>query len=186
MTELIKNRKWTKGLINKFYPVPDVIKLYSRYKKGQLIKLYNIYKVIEIENSKEFKIEFNKLKNKRRILSEKMKKINEIKLQNTLDFIESINLKIVKIEDKKSLYNLALNNYNRLNPKKKLLVLEDVSEEFIKRITINYLRHNFTKYHKYLFKIDNAKNMVGRKLAYKRLRYKINKLIFETYPYLKN
>ncbi len=54
----IKNRKWTDLMIRKFLGKPDKLVTNPHYSLGPKMKLYRLERVIEAENSPEFKEAF--------------------------------------------------------------------------------------------------------------------------------
>jgi hypothetical protein len=76
-------RGWNIKLIEKFYPIPDELKTNPYYYHGSLMKLYNIYKVHQIEETLEFKTEMIIInKNKERRNGYKNKKKEEIMIND--------------------------------------------------------------------------------------------------------
>ena len=61
-------------------------------------------------------------------------------------------------------------------------ILHIYKATLLKRITINYLRHNMTNYHHKLTKLFGQ---VGKNIAYQILKDKVNNVILEKYDYLR-
>lgn len=54
----IKSRKWTDGMIRRFLGNPDLLEVNPHYSLGPKMKLYLLKRVIEAENSAEFRKAF--------------------------------------------------------------------------------------------------------------------------------
>lgn len=171
-SELIKTRGWTNSLIKKFLPTPDATKTNPIFKSAAPMKLYNINKVKRIERSKAFK-EAKEVAQKKK---DSAQKATETKKANTFKRIENLNFNILGI-DKKRLIQRAINHYETYHDTKVIYA----DEEFINRITINYLRHNCTKYDKVL---DGLYGSVGKQEAHDIIKQKLNDTIKEKYTWL--
>ena len=103
---------------------------------------------------------------------------------NILNYIDTLDLKIKIFKSKQDLYKAALkeyNDYNNYTNKKTKLKYKSCDESFLKRISINYLRHTCTNYEDQLVNMfNNDKNKRG----YNKLKTKVNDKIYETYPFL--
>ncbi len=63
-TQLIK--RWSKTLVDLYFPIPSDIRVNPKNKKYALMQLYDVNRVIEIEHLEVFKEELRKLLERRR------------------------------------------------------------------------------------------------------------------------
>lgn len=173
-------RGWTKTLVKKFFPKPHDTKPNNMYRSAAPIKLYEEKIIKSVEQTKDFKKEFEKVK-KRRESSKKAIKTKKAKLLKEIDSIDFEVLIFSKYEllDRAiNHYNnrqLFLNNYDNYASKKS-------DKEFLKRIQVNYVRHVLTAYEEKLIRIAGK---VGVNDAYKVIKNKVFNKISEAYPFLK-
>jgi hypothetical protein len=175
-TEIIKTRSWTETLIKKHLGEPDLLKSNPHYKGGSQMKLFLLERVIKVENSKEFQVDFEKSK-KRRSGAIKMVKT---KTDNLIDHINNLEIVVEKI-DLHKLLNATINQYNSRN------VFSWMNEKTLdiktkNRLMVNYIRHHLTSYESFL---DDINFQVGKLKAYKTLNRRIYDKIAEVYPLLK-
>ena len=175
-TDLISIRKWTERLIKKYMPVPDEIRNNPHYGRASEMKLYKISRVESIEKNEQFLIDFQKT-----ILRRKSSlKMVETKKDNLL--IEIFELPIsVEIIPRNELVPLVIDDYNDRNYYKDYLILRDLDQSTLERLTVNYIRHQLTSYDQCLGLIFSK---VGKKEGYRLLIERIYNCISESYPEL--
>lgn len=178
-TNLKNERHWSDSLIFKFLKEPDLLKDNLNNRKSKC-KLYLIEKVINIENTEEFKQEFEKIEKRRNssIISADKKR------QKLLNYIDNLTITLRKFENKEKLYKAAKKHYNQLQNELGNYMNcanNDVDEDFMKRISINFLRHTSKEYE---IELDKLIKKIGRHQAYFLLKNKVNELIYETYSFL--
>ena len=175
-TDLISIRKWTDRLIKKYMPVPDTIKKNPHFRRASEMKLYKISRVESIEKNEQFLIDFQKT-----ILRRKSSlKMVETKKDNLL--IEIFELPIsVEIIPRNELVPLVIDDYNDRNYYKDYLILRDLDQSTLERLTVNYIRHQLTSYDQCLGLIFSK---VGKKEGYRLLIERIYNCISESYPEL--
>lgn len=169
--------KWTNSIIEKHFPQCSMEKPNPYNRKGSTIKLYDAREVERIEKTQSFKDDMEKAM-KRRIASLERadKKRNEL-----ITKANAIKINIPNYE-KNKLIKDACNHYNDHNGYANYNIATPSSDEtFLKRITINYLRHQCTSYDK---ELDNFFNNVGVQEAHDILKERINKAIKEKYEWL--
>ena len=86
----LKLRGFTEFSIKRFLKEPDKI-IKDSYRKYYL---YDLKRVIEVENNEEFKEWFSKNKNKREILKQKKIEYNEKQKEINLDIVKSFKVNI--------------------------------------------------------------------------------------------
>lgn len=179
----LKARNWTQGLIKKFLGAPDLIKTNPFYKNAGPMQLYLEERVIQIEQTQEFKAQLQKKQKHREISKIKMLQTNKKKREQLAKEIEELQIKIPNIPEKE-LLKRAIHHYNNLwierNQYEKYASLQS-PEEFLNRITVNYLRHCCTEYENIL---DSLYNQVGKQEAAIKLKTKILQAIAKKYPNL--
>lgn len=180
-TELCK--RWSQSLIDKYFPICSEEKPNPQYKRGSPMQLYDISEVRNIESKEAFKADLKKVqKRKVAALERAMRKREELML-----YANGVQIKIPTIE-KDELIQRACNYYNRWNDWRlykygdfvRATPLSD--ESFLKRITINYLRHHCTHYDDELQKFLKK---VGKQAAHDILQQRINDAIMQKYEWLK-
>ena len=200
---IINSRGWSKRLIDKYLVSPDKKATNPYYTSGPKMKLYCVWRVIEAENDKEFKEDFiqtQKNKEMGRAASDIYKSKLEKQLKDWLEKVER-KVKIVQMPVDK-LIKKAIRHYNTIHAEKidegeKALVNFKIDEGliekftdiecdqidvlFLRRITMNYLRHNFNQYD-VLLEESNIK--YWKEEAYTKMKSIIQQRIFEKYPYL--
>lgn len=178
----IKSRGWTDKLIEIFLKSPDKEAKNPIYRCASPMKLYLIKRVEEIEQSSEFKQRI--LENKKRIDGSKQAVIT--KKQRLLDEINKMKIYL----DRKNIDIIRKNAIHSYNEFKQSLSYEYGDFEytpateksdviFLRRIMVNYLRHNMSNYDEHLERIFGK---VGKTEAYKILNTKIYDKIKEIYP----
>jgi hypothetical protein len=175
-SEIIKTRNWTESLIKKHLGESDLLKTNPRYKSGSQMKLFLLERVLKVENSKEFQVDFEKSK-RRRAGAIKMVKT---KTDNLIDNINNLEVVVEKIDFYK-LLNDTINQYNSRN------IFSWINEKTLdnktkNRLLVNYIRHHLTSYESFL---DDINCQVGKLKAYKTLNRRIYDKIAEVYPLLK-
>ena len=139
-TEIIKTRNWTESLIKKHLGEPDLLKTNPHYKSGSQMKLFLLERVIQVENSKEFQVDFEKSK-RRRIAALNMIKT---KTENLIHNINNIEIMVEKIDFYKLLKD-TIDQYNSRN------IFSWINEKTLdnktkNRLIVNYIRHHLTSY----------------------------------------
>jgi len=182
----LKYRGWTNASIVKFLKTHDSEAINPYYKSSATMKLYLIDRVELIENTKEFKdflvqSKLRKESSKKAIETKKAKLINDITIWQP----------IVKKEDYNKIVKESIKSYNNF---KQDIALERNNfdfvpaslrsdKEFLQRIVVNHLRHQFTNYED---KLESIYGKVGKGEVYKIINRKIYSAIASTYPSLKN
>lgn len=200
---IIKSRGWSKRLIDKYLVTPDKSATNPYYATGPQMKLYYVWRVIEVENDDAFKVDYLQTQERKeagKLASETYKNKLEQHLIEWLNKVEK-KIKIVQMPVDK-LIKKAIKHYNtihaeRIDEGEKVLVNFKIDEEliekftdiecdqidvlFLRRITMNYLRHNFNQYD-VLLEESNIK--YWKEEAYTKMKSIIQQRIFEKYPYL--
>ncbi|MBQ7993643.1 MAG: hypothetical protein IJ252_11515 [Solobacterium sp.] len=174
----LKERGWSEKLIQEFLPLPREVQNphYSRMS----MYLWKEKDVIEAEKRQEFAdhLEKRKVFQKRaqaavRTKNEKMKvilakAIEEIEVQE-LDYEEVVER---ALQAKQNWYDMT-DQYERC--------AYGADEKTVQRWTVNYIRHNLTKYDAFLW---SAKGKTGISFAYPLYRKAVLEKISDVYPYL--
>ena len=185
-TDIKKQRGWTNKLLSLFLPEPDEIRDNPLYRSAPKMQLFDLNKIIGIEESQEFKLEKN-IAEKRKLYA---KKAIDTKLYQIKSFVDGIEINI-PIYKRSKLIKLACKSYNDFQDQK-CLEYSDINMEranknsdpaFLNRICVNYLRHNACDYDNYL---NNINGKVGKFNAYTKIRNKIFEDIAIKYPFLKD
>ena len=173
-TALLQRDGWTKTVIKKLNFQPDVLKNHYLYGKHCNIKLFSIKKVEEKERSKEF-IELMYGVQKRKARAQRGV---QTKVKNILQKIISLPITVKRVEN---VTNLALTSYNDWNAQRmySYVTFASASQAFLDRISVNYIRHNLTKYGE---NIEELCGKVGRLNVYDVERFLVLSEIASVYP----
>ena len=177
----LKNRGWTDSVISKHLGEPDALKDNPYYKNGPKIKLYDINRVIEMEQNQTVvkALEGAKKRSesgKRRAL-EQAKKLKE--------YIQSLKIEIPIMTEKK-LIEEACHHYNLLweyRGQYDKHATPSADKDFLRRIAVNFLRHEFTDYDQELERMFGKSGSINGK---QQLKDKVLDHISETYPLLRD
>ena len=180
-TELCK--RWSQSLIDKYFPICSEEKPNPQYLCGSPMQLYDVAEVRYIESKDAFKEDLKKVLKRKIAALERAKR----KREELMMYANGVQIKIPTIE-KDDLIQRACNHYNRWN-EWKLFEYADYNratpssnESFLKRITINYLRHHCTHYDDELQKFLKK---VGKQEAHDILQQRINDAIIQKYEWLR-
>jgi len=174
-TELTK--RWSLNLIDFYFPKPTLEKPNPRYKRGAPMQLYDINMVKRIEATNTFKNDFKDvLKNKVAGLERARKKREELMM-----YANGVRINIPDYE-KNKLVQKACDHYNNWHYYDDNYASPTSDESFLKRITINYLRHQCTTYDEELSKFFKK---VGVREAHDILQERINEAIKQKYEWLR-
>ena len=169
-------RKWTDALIKKYMPVPDEIRNNPHYGRASKMTLYKISRVESIEKNEHFLIDFQKTILRRKSSA----KMVETKKDNLLIEISELPISVEFIP-RNELVPLVIDDYNDRNYYKDYLILRDLDQSTLERLTVNYIRHQLTSYDQCLGLIFSK---VGKKEGYRLLIERIYNCISESYPEL--
>jgi hypothetical protein len=154
------------------------------YKSASPMKLYLESRVKLQEKNKRFIEWIKNSKTKRANLSKARKQVVENKKEQLMLFIEEIEVIIPKYK-KRKLTAMAIAHYNDLWKSRgdyEKFANEDSDISFLKRITKNMLRHEFSDYEDRLCEIFGQ---IGVSEGYIILKKKVNNEINKVYPFLK-
>ena len=174
---------WSNSLIEKYYPQCSDERINPHYRYGSPMQLYDVGKVRYIESRDDFKADYKKVLKRKIVALESAKK----KREELMMYANGVQIVIPEYE-KDKLIQKACDHYNwwhtwnnedeydycRASPSS--------NELFLKRITINYLRHQCTCYEEELKKFHKK---VGVKEAHNILQARINEAIKLKYEWLR-
>ena len=194
LTKTQLTKRWSRDLVEGYFPFPSEMRDNPRHPRGAPMQLYDINQIKKIERRKTFKAEFDKVA---------LKKVSAAKAVATkydelISHIKNMEINLPNY-DRDRLTELACKSYNKLHrpiqrdwedwvdfqerlhdwtPASK----EYSDESFLKRITINYLRHKCTIYEK---ELRRHYGKVGRMDAHDVLQTRINEAIKQKYEWLR-
>lgn len=179
----IRERGWTQKLITIFLPNPDLVLPNPHGKKRSPMKLYDKSKVIEIEQTEEFKRQQERAME--RVAS--ANKAIQTKTAQLMAWVENLTIDVPFVPKDKLIQD-ACNAYNAWQAVRELRRDEeryhatpDSDEEFLNRIVTNYLRHCMTPYDA---KLRSVAGKTGKREIYCILKKKVNDAILEKYDWL--
>lgn len=176
----LKERGWTKKMIDTFLPEPDKTAPNPYYKKAPDMRLYCLKRVLTKERTKKFaEALLNAQKRK-----QSAAKAVETKLSKTMDYVNNLKIVIPGME-KSRLIELACQSYNEfhyyIGDYDGRTASPDSDITFLSRICTNYIRHNCTQYENDLEKMFGK---TGVQEGHDMLQKKINDAIYEKYPWI--
>ena len=162
----LKQRGWTDGLIKKFLPKPDETKTNPIIRSAAPMKLYKIKRVERIEKSEKFIKEMENI-SRRKIAA---RKAVETKTAKIIEWANTVKINVPTFS-KDKLERNAIYHYQQYHD---TIICGPIDEDFINRISTNYIRHECTKYDRIL---DSLYGSVGKQKAYDIIKEKINQEI---------
>lgn len=180
----LKDRGWTDGTIAKFLVKADVETKNPVIKTGAPMKLYSLDRVEQVEAVPEVRAALDRTASQKSTRSAAASTAAETRRSKLMDWVAELEVEIPIFEIQK-LLNLSVNHYNhfwqdrRGSDSKHATIRDDA--DFLRRIVINFLRHECTDYEDRLLKLFGK---VGRDEAYCEIKDKVNNKIIETYPCL--
>ena len=175
----LKLRGWTDTLIRVLLGEPDQLKTNPHYRTGPKMRLYKLDRIIIAESTDAFL--------NRRVRANGAKKAVGTKRLNLLEHVNSISIEINTISTEE-LTRLACEAYNDLweghhGFSRKEWKMANVTDDhlFIRRITVNYLRHEVSPYEGTL---KSLFGMVGVREGSKLIKERVLDRIAEAYPHL--
>ena len=168
----LKQRGWTDASIRRFLGEPDWKKRNPVYATAAPVRFYCCDRVAAAEASPEYRDWLEKSK----VRSENARKKAERRKAELLEWVDEIEITIPKIDD---VTENAVRHYNAYweDSEKRASINDD--EEFLARITVNYLRHMCSKYERQLAVLFGRP---GADEAYRQLKIRILEAIARTYP----
>jgi len=180
----LKSRGWTDKSIESFLTKPDKTANNPYYKSASPMKLYLTSRVLVAEQSRAY-IAFQNVSNKRKASS---LKATQTKKNQLLQRIKGCKIELEQ-KSPTEVKQDAIVSYNDFKEQmcwerehEYTPATENSDDEFLNRITVNYLRHNLSNYDDQLAAIFGR---VGVGDAYAILNEKIYAKIAETYPHLR-
>ena len=180
----LKYRGWTEGNIKNFLGEPDLLVKNPHYRSAAEMKLYSIDRVVSIESTDEFQNWQKSNEARRQKLKSSALKTMEKRRQELFRFVDTLEVVLPKFE-KNKLRKQAVASYNALwasRGKCEKSATLSASDEFLDRISVNFLRHECSEYE---HQIDMMFGKVGNDAAYHHLKFRILEKIGEQYSFLK-
>lgn len=177
----LKERGWTDSIIKKMEVTPDKLAKNPFSKKSPQVKLFSLEKVEELEKTDLFKTLLEAAKKR----SSKGKEVAKMRFELAKKEVEALEIKVKFVGDESALTKKACKHYNDLWSSRgdydKVATPSD-SKDFLRRITVNYLRHELSDYEYFL---DDLYGSIGAEYLRTLMRNKILDRISEIYPFLK-
>ena len=183
LTKTQLTKRWSNALIERYFPYPTEEKPNPQYKCGAPMQLYDINKVKRIESTKTFKADYKKVYENKVAARERAKR----KREELIMYANGVQISIPFYE-KDELIKKACDHYNWWNDWKEWeygdfrKATPSSDHFFLKRICINYLRHQCTCYDVELGKFYRK---VGVHDAHDVLQSRINEGIKQKYEWLR-
>jgi hypothetical protein len=169
----LKSRGWTPAMVAALLGEPDTLGRNPHYAKAAPMRLYALARIEAAEGSPEFAAA--KAKAAGRIAG--AQKATATKRTALLRQVRAMQV-VIKVLPDNVVLRRAIGAFNAMNED---CVSKDASEEFLQRITVNYIRHRLTTYDQTLEEIAGR---VGIDDAVQAIRCRIYEAIAERYPTL--
>lgn len=169
--------RWSNSLIEKYYPQCSEERINPHNIHGSHMLLYNIGKVRYIESKDDFKADYQKVLKRKIAALERAKK----KREELMMYANGVQIIIPDFE-KNKLIQKACDHYNWKKSSAYNIATPSSDYLFLKRICINYLRHQCTCYEEELRKFYGK---VGFQNAHDVLQTRINEAIKQKYEWLR-
>lgn len=194
-TEIVKEQFITKSNIKSNYGFSDkMIEKYLTlcdkevcnpyYANAASMKLFSVSRVEKLLELEEVKKELEDRVKKQETIKKSNNKSKETKINNIIKYVSELNIDIGIIMEREKLTNLAINSYNDFNLSKGYdnFASKYADDDFLNRITVNFIRHNITNYECLL---DEVFSKAYKNYGIELIRKKIYNLIGSNYPWLK-
>jgi len=183
-SRLKSERGWTDKLLKAFLPEPDLVKPNPNYKSGPPMQLFEEARIERIENTSQFKKQFNATIGRKQAA----RKAVATKMEQLRKYLEAVEISLPALP-RDDLIDKACRHYNDIQWQREaegrktcgLLATKDSDRVFLDRICVNYLRHCLTRYESHL---DKMSGKVGFGEGYREIRHKIFSKISGEYQWL--
>lgn len=149
-TRLKGERNWTDGAIHKFLGEPDEFTDNPHYRSAAPMRLYTLERVCATEATPAFQKWQQKYLSRKETAQKGAQKAVETKKKELFKKIEGMRVKFPKFESEDDLVQTACAHYNMLwggrGKEDKCADPHTANYDFLRRITLNYLRHSCTNY----------------------------------------
>jgi hypothetical protein len=175
----LKCRGWTDGLIKKLLGEPDMLKRNPVFRSKPPMKLYDPQRVLLLENSSEFQEMLKGLAKRREV----GRRIVERKTAKLRADVAEITIRVPLLE-RERLISRACWHYNNRAAEHGDYgghADETCDQDFLDRISVNYLRHSLTSYEQQLPRFFGR---AGQAEAYREIKCKVLDAIARAYPWL--
>ncbi len=179
----LKDRGWTDMWIVRFLGDPDTTRPNPKYRTAAPMLLYSKHRVHQVEVSDEFQATSRSAEKKRNLASEKALERASQQRKKLHDYIEKVLITVPKFP-LDALVGSACDHYNALwsgRGKDEKRASPNDNAEFLARITVNMLRHEFTNYE---YEIGKMFGKIGKDEGLLLLKERVLKKIAYCYPHL--
>jgi hypothetical protein len=175
----LKERGWTESLIKSFLPEPDQIMRNPVFRKAAPMQLYSIDRVAEVEKLPEFQTAQQKALQKRQVGLQ----VADRRRSDTIASAKALPSPRLPALDREKLTARAVSHYNRLWEERGTDKFATIDSDlaFLRRISVNYVRHMLTDYERNL---NALFGQIGKAEAITLVRKKVLQAIGEAYPWL--
>lgn len=168
-SDLFSRPGWTEAGLKNFGIVPDAERENPHYRRAASVKLFLLEKILAFEKTSQFREWLEK--NLSRSVSAQKAVIT--KTESLLDKVKKFNVSVRKVQN---VVDRGIRSYNEWNC---TCVTRNENREFLDRITVNYIRHNLTRYDENLYEIFGK---TGKSQAYMECNRRIYLAIARVYP----
>jgi hypothetical protein len=180
----LRARGWTDGMVKRLMPTPDGFHPNRRYPSRAPMRLWATERVEAIEKTEEFVAEQERAK----VRSASSAKAIKTKRERMRQDIAQSLITVARLEADE-VRRRAINHYNVRQIDRGIKrgdwdwreATEESDPAFLERITVNYIRHQLTRYEGYL---DEVWGKVGVDEAKRLISQRVFAAIAEAYPHL--
>lgn len=193
-TGLKKERGWTDKLIKKFLGAPDETRTNPHYSCAAPMKLYLKSRVEQAEASAEFQKEYSVARKRSETAAKSASRAVETKINQLIEVVEEMSSVDFPDLTKDELIKEACDHYNSqcfvpdhviykrdMNGRGFKEATPQSDENFLSRITVNYLRHMHSGYDDCLYE---TRGRVGKDEAAIHIKNLVLDSIAEKFPWL--
>ena len=163
-------------MVRSYLPTPDEYRKNPVIKSAKPMKMYLKKKVRDIEETKAFKDRLTEAQKR----SKAARKVADSKRKDLLGEVDDIEITVAPLSPNLA-QRYAIESYNSRKSSCKQAATDDSDKRFLDRITVNYLRHNETRYDSHIHALFGK---VGKQEAYWLLKGNVLDEIAKEFPNL--
>ena len=173
----LKERGWTDTMIRTYLPEPDDHRKNPMFSSASPMKMYLRERAEAVEGTDAFKDRLKKARER----SERSRRAADRQRKELVAEVDAIKITVTPLSAKEALRN-AIESYNdRVFYYDRPPATKHSDKLFLERITVNYLRHEQTRYDEH---IHSLVGRVGKHEAYGLLKESVLDEIARVFPHL--
>lgn len=179
-SSVLERDGWTRAAIQKFLGDADKTKKNPRYACAAPMKLFDLARVESVENTDEFVAW--RVKSAKR--SATGRDVASARAEVVFDSVEEYPVR-VRVWKRERVIRAAIESYNAWHPDAEYPATRQSDEDFLTRISHNFVRHNLTNYEEGLEHLQEAHaGQPGARGIYDQFSDRILERVHNLYPWL--